>query len=77
MKISLRIKNSSENPLSGGKEGFSLQGWVLPVWNNPPLHPSRGGESSSFLVVPIFMLCGAGHAGMNSSSENPTYQGKV
>ena len=54
-------------PSREGKEGFSLQGWILPVWNNPPLHPSRGGESSSFLVVPIFMLWGAR---MDGSSEN-------
>jgi hypothetical protein len=60
-------------PSREGKEGFSLQGWVLPLWNNPPLHPSRGGESSSFLVVPIFMLCGVGHAGMDGSSAYITY----
>ena len=43
-------------PSREGKEGFSLQGWVLPVWNNPPLHPSSGGESFSSFVVSIFML---------------------
>jgi hypothetical protein len=32
-------------PSREGKEGFSLQEWVLPVRNNPPLHPSGGGES--------------------------------
>src|SRR5438309_2016258 len=31
-------------PCREGKEGFSLQGWVLPVRNNPPLHPSSGGD---------------------------------
>src|SRR5207247_8133703 len=42
---------------------------VLPGLNNPALHPSRGAESSSFLVVPIFMLCGAGDADMDGSSK--------
>jgi cytosine/adenosine deaminase-related metal-dependent hydrolase len=35
----------SRNPLLGGDEGVSLQGWVSPVGCNPPLHPSAGGES--------------------------------
>jgi len=62
------VRRLEKIPSREGKEGFSLQGWVLPVWNNPRLHPSRRGESSSLLVVPIFMLCGADHAGMDGSS---------
>src|SRR5216117_1004469 len=65
--------SSSENPLWGGAEGVAF-GVGPMVRDNPPLRPSRGGESSSFLVVPIFMLCGAGHAGKDDSPENPPYQ---
>jgi len=55
---------SSENPLSGGEEGFSLQGWVLPVLEQPTPAPlQRRGI--------IFMLNGAALGGMGNSSENP------
>src|SRR5881396_833729 len=39
-----RHGNSVENPLSGGERRLQPSGWVLPVWNHPPLHPSIGGE---------------------------------
>jgi len=47
--------NSHENPLSGGKEGFSLQGWVLPFGTTHPDTPPMEGN-------PIFMLNGAAQA---------------
>ena|SRR2546425_13243989 len=31
-------------PSREGKEGFRLPGSVFPVRNNPPLHPSSGGD---------------------------------
>src|SRR5439155_14345043 len=67
---------SSENPLWGGADGVAF-GVGSMVRDNPPLRPSRGAESHSFHVVPIFMLCGAGHPGMDGSPENPPYQGGV
>ncbi|PYV40179.1 MAG: hypothetical protein DMG06_20975 [Acidobacteria bacterium] len=46
------MDDSHEDPLSGGEEGFSLQGWVLPVPEQPTPAPlQRRGI--------IFMLNGA------------------
>jgi len=42
---------SPENPLSGGETRLQSSGWVPPVCNNPPLHPSSGGESFSCSVA--------------------------
>ena len=54
-------------PTWEGKEGFSLQGWVLPVPEQPTPAPlERRGI--------IFMLNGAALGGMGNSSEKP---GKV
>src|SRR5436309_11984037 len=48
---SVRRKGQAKIPSWEGKEGFSLQGWVLPARNHPPLHPCRGGESFSSFAV--------------------------
>jgi len=61
------MDDSHEDPLSGGEEGFSLQGWVLPVPEQPTPAPlQRRGI--------IFMLNGAALGGMGGSSENSPYQ---
>ena len=35
--VSLSSCATMKIPSREGKEGFTLQGWVLAVWNNPPL----------------------------------------
>jgi hypothetical protein len=66
----VRRLDSCENPLSGGERRLQPSGVGPARLEQPtpiPLPRTHGGESSSFLVVPIFMLCGAGHAGMDGS----------
>jgi len=53
--ISLRVVVSADLKCPNSREGFSLQGSVLPVRNNPPRHPSRGGQSVSSFAILIFM----------------------
>jgi len=56
-----------KSPLGRGKKASAFRGGSCPSGTTHAYTP-RGGESSSLLVVPIFMLCGADHAGMDGSS---------
>src|SRR2546425_55289 len=65
-----KIYVSLKIPSREGKEGFGLQGWVLSVRDNPPLHPSSGrGIFSSFVLLPWqpFSCLGVPRSGMRGS----------
>jgi hypothetical protein len=47
-----RLETRAKIPSWEGGEGFTLRGWVFALSNDPPLHPSRGGEFL-FVVVPL------------------------
>jgi hypothetical protein len=59
---------SPENPLLGGERRLQPSGVGVPALKNPPLHPSSGGEFSSFGLPP---------GGMDGSPENLLLQGGI
>ena len=60
-------------PSRVGKEGFSLQGWVLLVRTNPP----RPSSDPPVEGNPFFWRCGAAPGGTGNSHEGPSFSNHV